>query len=282
MDLNTVTRPCKPSTYQGWKLCRWHDCWQGCESRIRRFDAISWTVWLNRLSSEDLRNLLARTSDCPFSNLVITDDHDIRNHLGWLLNSGRFRICGVAAQRAASAGGGNAALPVQAAQPIGVATGRSEPASPVVQSPSQGFPANLDAAAAAFVLRQAARDGIPFCEECEKARQAELRGAPASAEPASAPEPSRPQAAPRPPSPEDDSDYEIPLTRPSRRGEESAPVQAPPREASPENAAGAAAPPADSERDAAPAPGPSADGANGGPEDDHPDQSLSSADRDRD
>lgn len=30
---------------------------------------------------------------------------------------------------------------------------------------------NLDAAAQALILRQAARDGIPFCEECQKRKQ---------------------------------------------------------------------------------------------------------------
>lgn len=42
------------------------------------------------------------------------------------------------------------------------------------------FPADLDAAAVAESLREAASDGVPFCEECMKA-QAARDGAPAGA-----------------------------------------------------------------------------------------------------
>jgi hypothetical protein len=35
------------------------------------------------------------------------------------------------------------------------------------------FPASLDASAVAQVLKDAARDGVPFCEECMQAQSAE-------------------------------------------------------------------------------------------------------------
>ena len=42
---------------------------------------------------------------------------------------------------------------------------------------SLGHAVTLDAAALAKVLRDAAQAGVPFCEECEKARQAQSRTA---------------------------------------------------------------------------------------------------------
>lgn len=44
----------------------------------------------------------------------------------------------------------------------------------VVEEEPEGFPPNHDQAAQAQALQQAAKAGAPFCEECEKARQAQL------------------------------------------------------------------------------------------------------------
>ena len=54
-----------------------------------------------------------------------------------------------------------------------------EPPPPAPPAPSEDatFTPNLDAAALAKVLRDAAQAGVPFCEECEKARQAQSRTA---------------------------------------------------------------------------------------------------------
>ena len=52
---------------------------------------------------------------------------------------------------------------------------RSRPSRPPPSTPSpqySTFPPDLDAAAVAAVLKDAARDGVPFCEECRKAQEA--------------------------------------------------------------------------------------------------------------
>ena len=54
-------------------------------------------------------------------------------------------------------------------------SGPSAPAPPPPAPPPAPAPepaVEIDAAAQAAVLREAARDGVPFCEECEKARRA--------------------------------------------------------------------------------------------------------------
>lgn len=70
----------------------------------------------------------------------------------------------------------DAEVPVEAPEPV---SQRAE----VVEEEPEGFPENHDQAAQAQALQQAARTGAPFCEECEKARQAQL----AQTQPAPAP-----------------------------------------------------------------------------------------------
>jgi hypothetical protein len=68
---------------------------------------------------------------------------------------------------------GSAAEPTPSAPPPRRVAAPSRPAAP---SPVYStFPADFDAAAAAQVLREAASSGVPFCEECMKARAAALR-----------------------------------------------------------------------------------------------------------
>ncbi len=53
----------------------------------------------------------------------------------------------------------------------GSGTARAAPPAQAAAPAAGALSANLDAAAMAQALRDAARDGVPFCEECERARQ---------------------------------------------------------------------------------------------------------------
>jgi hypothetical protein len=73
-------------------------------------------------------------------------------------------------------GGGassGAAAPESPPTPRSVAARPAPAAARAVAAPADTtMRANLDAAAMAQALREAARDGVPFCEECERARRA--------------------------------------------------------------------------------------------------------------
>jgi hypothetical protein len=59
---------------------------------------------------------------------------------------------------------------------------RRAPAAPATEAPEDStFPPNLDVAAVVAGLKAAANDGVPFCEECAKAAEAERNGAAAGA-----------------------------------------------------------------------------------------------------
>lgn len=65
-----------------------------------------------------------------------------------------------------------AAAPVGPA-PASSARPRAAPAPAAPPAPEEGsLGPNVDAAATADALRRASADGVPFCEECERARRA--------------------------------------------------------------------------------------------------------------
>jgi hypothetical protein len=69
--------------------------------------------------------------------------------------------------------GSAAAPPAPAAAAAPTAPRAAAVAAPAVPDTSAdtAFSANIDIAAMVQALRSAARDGVPFCEECERARQ---------------------------------------------------------------------------------------------------------------
>lgn len=158
-------------------MCRWHEC-RGCEHvdseqsidaalralRERKFDLAA---------MDDLRHVALRYDDERL--LVRATDDEVCTRVAVLIASGRLRLCGERPDVYQDEG-----VPlVKAPPPPKPARRWVEPPPPAPPAPSEDatFTPNLDAAALAKVLRDAAQAGVPFCEECEKARQAQSRTA---------------------------------------------------------------------------------------------------------
>lgn len=168
-----------PSTPLGrHALCRWHECC-GCEHGrvfVAHDDAIRWlqTVATDPGATLDIRCALASCGD----DLALwrADDQRAIVQLAAMLVTGQMRVCGdkpnatlqrreEQRQRTVSAGATTNAVP------IGVAIARSTE-SPPPPKPVEEEPAvELDVAAMVETLRAAARDGVPFCEECARTRR---------------------------------------------------------------------------------------------------------------
>ena len=114
-----------------------------------------------------LREALTKDEPCPCAKKW--NDQEILAQVAWQLTEGTLRVAEKrydVLPRGAARG--------RPTQP----TARAEaPPAPVTETPPPE-PApeptdeeNVDAAAQAATLKQAAQDGTPFCEECEKARQ---------------------------------------------------------------------------------------------------------------
>lgn len=169
-------------------LCRAGEC-EGCESLFANRDAT-----LARLAlTPALLHPGAMASLRRFAVVLAggaaldrLDDHAVLAVLGEAVATGRLHLCRSQAGAEASAEG-SPESPVD----FGVAskqteiTGAPAPAPPAPRMaaaprppppPPPAPPADaapeIDAAAQAATLREAARSGVPFCEECERARAA--------------------------------------------------------------------------------------------------------------
>jgi hypothetical protein len=158
-------------------LCSWHSC-RGCKYP-RRFVAHDEAVrWLQAQVGDswtfiDLRRVLADHGDDHA--LCRENEQRAIDRMAALLVSGRLLVCGeqgaesvrVPEKRLKSS---KSALEPLTAAPIRAVIPQSP--RPTVPLPEiEPPPIELDVAAMVETLRTAARDGVPFCEECEKARQ---------------------------------------------------------------------------------------------------------------
>jgi hypothetical protein len=144
---------------------------------------------------------IAQQFDDDHSLLRATDD-EVFERLGWLLHTDRLRVCGrnplvyrdVALRRQRA---------IAEPPPRPVRRTVAEAPEPVEQ---ETFTANADALAIAKVLIEAAKLGVPFCEECERAKKLAARSGQQAADPpapklsdrATAIAPPRPAPAPAP------------------------------------------------------------------------------------
>jgi hypothetical protein len=124
----------------------------------------------NQYAMRMLRTLLSEV--LPSAPLNLLDDVGAVEVAAGLVGASRLRLVGpVPRLRAAaeySSGRAVAPAPAPAATPPA-----SRPASRTpVESAEPSFIPNLDVAALASMLRDAARDGTPFCEECARASRA--------------------------------------------------------------------------------------------------------------
>lgn len=92
------------------------------------------------------------------------------------LASGRLRVCQAPASSSTAVAGDPATTSATSAAPSKPfpLTSRSQKSQSTSTAPDQpaAFPADVELAALANVLAEAARTGAPFCEECMKAAQA--------------------------------------------------------------------------------------------------------------
>ena len=131
--------------------------------------------FLRRLCSDPLARANIRTvfaDQLPGRSLVRSSDDDVIRDLAWELVAGRVRVWYSAAEQA-STGTGPTAAPAQPPPPA--ARAPRQPAAPSAALPQPeetDFSPDLDIAAIAAVLKDAALDGVPFCEECLKRQMA--------------------------------------------------------------------------------------------------------------
>lgn len=100
------------------------------------------------------------------SELSRLDEHAFLDHFAAAVAEGRLRAAG---PRPSLLPFVPAAAPARAPAPATPA--RARPSAPA--APDASPEVDLDVAAMIAVLTQAARDGVPFCEECERARAAQ-------------------------------------------------------------------------------------------------------------
>lgn len=160
------------SRFDAISLCTWREC-TGCPEPafVRNREATN--RWLSTFLSDDvgqgrLREMAHATGDGL--GLATLKPHQILDHLTDCIATGRLRVCGK---------GG--VVPHEA--PMELTTGMAPPGpppEPVARSSSAPAAAPpepptlppVDGEAMAAVLVAAADDGVPFCEICEKNKQA--------------------------------------------------------------------------------------------------------------
>lgn len=118
-------------------------------------------AWGDDAAIEQLR--LKTDALADGGDLSRLDDHTLLDTLAVAIAEHRLREPGLRPRLLPIA-------PAEAPPPAPASGGRGR--APSVAAPAVPDEPELDAAAMAAVLVQAAQDGVPFCEECEKARAA--------------------------------------------------------------------------------------------------------------
>ena len=164
-------------------LCTWSQC-SGCESLVRAGDASAARQGVGRFVGDEVTmarlRQLALTAGAEASPQRC-DDHALAERIAAGIAAGSMRVCGPAKVLPLY---GLATPPAASSAPAPPAPSPSpQPrAAPVAAPPTveTTFGSDLDVAAMVAVLRAAAQDGVPFCEEC--ARVAAARHAASSTE----------------------------------------------------------------------------------------------------
>jgi len=130
----------------------------GSDAGIGRRDPVEARQWLDRQIIDDadagqLRWYAAGLHEG--TDWWRLDDAQVKEQLAAALDEGRLRT---------GQGAKVVLRPLDQLQPVPLP---APPAAPVETT----FAPNLDVAAQVAVLVQAARDGMPFCEECERAKR---------------------------------------------------------------------------------------------------------------
>ncbi len=163
-------------------LCRPEEC-KGCEHGFGEYDPYVARLALSPLLRDGMAMAALRADWLPFAGdqaLSRLDDQQLLDAIGGALATGRLRLCpGAAAEPEAETQaepeGERQAITTSTPPPAPPAPARAAPpppsAAPPPPPPAPPPEPEIDAAAQTAVLLAAARDGVPFCEECEKARR---------------------------------------------------------------------------------------------------------------
>ncbi len=157
------------------ELCPWSQC-AGCISPVRPGDPVSARQWLGRYIGDDAAmarlRLLAGNADAEATPLSL-DDQALADQLAARIASGAIRVCGArqapALYAVSSTPAAAAAPAAPSPSPSSTAPAAAAPATPAPAAADTTFGSSMDPAAMAATLREAARDGVPFCEECARA-----------------------------------------------------------------------------------------------------------------
>ncbi len=152
-------------------LCTWSQC-SGCDSLVRAGDATAARQWVGRFIGDEVT--MARLRQLALSvgaeaSPQLCDDQALADRITAGITAGSIRVCGPAKPVTLY---GLAVVRAPAAAPAPPAPSPAPPrAAPVAAPPpvETTFGSDLDVAAMVAVLRAAAQDGVPFCEECAKA-----------------------------------------------------------------------------------------------------------------
>lgn len=165
-------------TYQRWRLRQWHEC-ELCRAEAKH-EPLSTLESLRRLKSNpavmaQLRLRLAHSGGAH--DVSRWKDDVVLERMAREVSRGRWLICrhddgarrdSQPADTAPAAPAQQTVVPRRQAPP--------EEPRPTVLDESSSFPGDADLMAIAEAQREAARLGVPFCEECEKAKMAGQRG----------------------------------------------------------------------------------------------------------
>lgn len=154
-------------------LALWHQS-PGGGTQLRPGDAVAARQWAAGHIGDDaamggLRAMALQLADG--TDLSRCDDHHVADHIASACESGRLVVgSGSGAPTMYKLVPALAPAPPPPAPAPAPAPRSSAPSPPPMAEST--FSPDLDVDAMVAVLQQAARDGVPFCEECEKARQA--------------------------------------------------------------------------------------------------------------
>jgi hypothetical protein len=156
-----------------YSVCRWDRC-SGCKKPSRFVHRDDPEAWLRGFKSDPgaMRQLRAIAyAHVERVTVARASDDQVCVQLARLFAIGRLRVCGSALETLPqTATQQEVRLPP--AKPMAPATAPRrvrEPTAavpPVIESPT--FAASLDVLAQAQALRDAAKSGVPFCEECDR------------------------------------------------------------------------------------------------------------------
>ena len=174
--MSSAQRNLGPSSSR-WSFHSWGQC--DASGDLQEFaDHSSALSWLRQTISDSptmatLRSLASEHESAGVAVRQMSDDR-VLEHVSWLLRQGVLHVHSIPAPATAWR-----IVQVEQASPSAVSrpvispksTSAPPPVPKQIEEPDT-FSSQTDAAATAAVLRSAAEDGVPFCEECAKAAAA--------------------------------------------------------------------------------------------------------------